>query len=469
LSLRVAALSGVLLALVLVPAAAAQAAPALSIKAAPAEIRFLRSATVSGSVHDAGQPLAGQAVDLEENPYPFHMWVHLASTVTGADGTYAFGVTPDRNTRYRAVVSGVRSPPVPVSVDELLKARVRALRLGRMHVSIRSAHPADLRWGGRRAYWLVGSRRRLALVARTRTRQSGGGVTRASASFFVPRGGRFRFLVCFSAPGGRALGPVAAHGRCRHRGFAQGRRTHKSITHFVGSGSAPVGYPRPARVAAAGRYLGRRAGRTGFAVIDSEGRPSGVNSHRTFVSASVVKAMLLVAYLRKLDRAGARLDAGSRAILHPMIHVSDNSAATAVWRRVGDPALYRLARAAGMTDFSIVGIWARAQISAADQARFFFEMDSLVPRRFRAYARGLLSGIVGFESWGIPRVARPHGWHVFFKGGWRGTGLGQLVHQAARLQRGPTRFGMAVMTDGDPSMGYGIGTIEGVTRRLLRR
>jgi hypothetical protein len=56
---------------------------------------------------------------------------------------------------------------------------------------------------------------------------------------------------------------------------------------------------------------------------------------------------------------------------------------------------------------------------------------------------------------------------VLFKGGWRSTHLGQLVHQAAQLDRGPTRFGMAVLTDGDPSMSYGIGTIEGVTRRLL--
>ena len=151
-----------------------------------------------------------------------------------------------------------------------------------------------------------------------------------------------------------------------------------------------------------------------------------------------------------------------------MIHVSDNNAATAVWLLVGDPRLRALARRAGMTDFSIRGIWANAQISAADQARYFFEMESLIPKQFRHFARHLLSHIAGYESWGIPAVARPRGWTVFFKGGWRGTGRGQLVHQIARLQRPRDRVAIAVMTDGDPSMGYGIETIQGVAARLLR-
>jgi hypothetical protein len=41
------------------------------------------------------------------------------------------------------------------------------------------------------------------------------------------------------------------------------------------------------------------------------------------------------------------------------------------------------------------------------------------------------------------------------------------VHQVARLERPDHSFAMAVMTDGDPSMGYGIGTIEGLTNVLL--
>jgi len=195
----------------------------------------------------------------------------------------------------------------------------------------------------------------------------------------------------------------------------------------------------------------------------------GSHVHRRFVSASVVKAMLLVAYLHKLHHEHRSLDSDSRSTLHSMIHVSDNDAATRVWSIVGDRRLRRLARRAGMKDFSIQGIWANAQISAGDQARFFYEMKRLLPHEFRHFANHLLSHIVSYESWGIPAVARPQGWRVFFKGGWRGTSRGQLVHQAARLQRRHLRIAMAVLTDGDPSMGYGINTIEGTAGRLLSR
>jgi hypothetical protein len=61
--------------------------------------------------------------------------------------------------------------------------------------------------------------------------------------------------------------------------------------------------------------------------------------------------MLLVAYLRRLDAIGRHsVDSYSNSFLYPMIHVSDNSAATQCWSIVGDPGLYAVARAAGMTD-----------------------------------------------------------------------------------------------------------------------
>jgi len=203
-------------------------------------------------------------------------------------------------------------------------------------------------------------------------------------------------------------------------------------------------------------------------VVDTEGRLSGVNVHWRFPTASVVKAMLLVAYLRRLHDMGQHyVDSTSNSFLYPMIHVSDNNAATRCWSIVGNGRLYALASAAGMTDFSVTGSWGTALLSPADQARYFFEMDSLIPPEFVGYARFLLSTIDPSQSWGIPAVARPRGYNVFFKGGWRATGLGQLVHQIARLEGHGRTFSIAVMTDGDPSMGYRIDTIQGVTGALL--
>jgi hypothetical protein len=119
-----------------------------------------------------------------------------------------------------------------------------------------------------------------------------------------------------------------------------------------------------------------------------------------------------------------------------------------------------------MTDFTPGVDWANELISSADMARFFYKMDSLIPRQFRSYARGLLAGVEPSESWGIPQVARPT-WSVFFKGGWRSTAVGQLVSQIARLEQRGRKIAIAVMTVGDPSMYYGEETIAGVTARLL--
>jgi hypothetical protein len=186
--------------------------------------------------------------------------------------------------------------------------------------------------------------------------------------------------------------------------------------------------------------------------------------HRRFSSASVVKAMLLVGYLRRLSERGAGLDASSRARLYPMIHVSDNQAASAVFAVVGQAGLRRVARRAAMTDFASSPIWGATRISAADQARFFYDQDRLVPRRFRRYVRGLLSGVAREQSWGVPAVARPR-YAVFFKGGW--NPVRGIVHQVARLERHGGRIAIALLQDGAPSMGYGEETIAGVTRRLL--
>jgi beta-lactamase class A len=226
--------------------------------------------------------------------------------------------------------------------------------------------------------------------------------------------------------------------------------------------------PRRAQVSAAHAFAQRRLGLVSFAVVDMSGRVRCHRCRRRYVSASLVKAMLLLAYLERLDAERRPLIAPDRALLEAMIRVSDNRAADAIYARVGDAGLYRLARQTGMRSFDVTGHWTNAQLTAADQALLFGRLCKLTPRHYRGYARALLSSVVRSQSWGMPQVAG-HRWRTYFKGGWRGTSLGELVHQAARLEHGERSVAIAVLTDGNPTRGYAIGTVRGIAERLLGR
>jgi hypothetical protein len=224
--------------------------------------------------------------------------------------------------------------------------------------------------------------------------------------------------------------------------------------------------PWSARVRQAAGYARGRQGSVSFALMDERGRIHGSNRRARYSSASLVKAMLLVAYLNHGGVRGHRLRAADRRLLGPMIRVSDNDAADAVYARVGVGGLVRLARRAGMRRFEPNPIWGGCQVTARDQARFFSRIESLTPRRHRRYALGLLRQIATIQRWGIPR-ATPRGWGVHFKGGWFKDPEGWRVHQAALLRQGRRRLAIAVLTAGSPSLGYGAATIQGVTARLL--
>ena len=216
-------------------------------------------------------------------------------------------------------------------------------------------------------------------------------------------------------------------------------------------------------IAAAAAWADSRAGAVTFAVrTEDRLRGRGLDVQRP--AASVVKAMLLVTYLRAArDRP---LHAGDRALLAPMVRRSDNATASQVRNLVGNAAVMRLADRVGMTRFAIASVWGLSRITARDQTRFFLHIDRFVPRRHRAYAMRLLRTVVPSQRWGLAQVV-PDGWRLYFKGGW-GSGTGAVDHQAGLLRRGRHRVAVAVLTVGNPSHAYGKATLRGVGRRLLR-
>jgi len=219
-------------------------------------------------------------------------------------------------------------------------------------------------------------------------------------------------------------------------------------------------------MAAAERYAEGRAGTINFAVVDEAGRRHGYDARAIAPSASVLKAMLLVAYLRRDDVRNRPLEQWERDLLAPMVRRSDNAAATRMVGLVGEARLSALARAAGMEHFRLHWpIWGQSEITPRGQALYFSRIDQLVPAAHRRYAMRLLATVIPAQRWGVGRV--PHtGWRLYFKGGW-GSGTGWVDHQVALLTRGDERVSVAILTFLDGSHPYGKETLRGVAQRLL--
>ncbi len=262
---------------------------------------------------------------------------------------------------------------------------------------------------------------------------------------------------------------MIARGSSRSRAERRLRRTGACTCLLVvlpwGSAQASAATWQPDVRAAIG-YARTRAGEVSFAVRTAQ-RQWGWRVTRTVPSASVLKAMLLVAYLDDPRVRDRPLRASDHRLIDPMIQRSDNEAATSVLEFVGASGVYGVARRAGMREFHLdPTIWGLSRIDAADQARFFLHIDREVVPRHRAAAMHLLATITPSKRWGIGRLRLP-GWRLYFKGGW-GAGTGEVEHQVVLLRHGAIRVSLAVLITSSPIHEYAKRTLQGLFERLLR-
>jgi hypothetical protein len=435
-------------------------AATVTLTVQPASTVLGGQTTVAGTIAQGSAPVPGATLMLRGDPYPYKDPRTLASTVSAADGSFRFAPLSLTLDTHLQVLAGGTAVAASQTIEAIVAPRpalaVHDLGPGRVRLSLRLAHAPGLHSPPVSAQWyLAAPGHGFQQAAVTSTSELPGAVTYATATVDPPTR-RFRYQVCLVPAWMGAMGPPRRAGACPSAGLLYSGQ---------GSGQPLPPFPSTAAVAAAASFLAARAGRTSFAVLDSSGRLSGLNVREHFETASVVKVMFLTAYLQRLAAAHRQLDSYDRSLLYPMIHESNNEDASAVLGIVGQGAVERVAREAGMQDYAPgVGWWAYSQTSAADQARFFAQLHSLIPARFYGYARELLSTIEPSQSWGVPPVARPD-WRVYFKTG--ALPSQGLFNEVALLQRGDVSFTLAVFTDGEPSMEYGEQTIAGVAQRLL--
>lgn len=218
------------------------------------------------------------------------------------------------------------------------------------------------------------------------------------------------------------------------------------------------------RVKAAKRVASKRQGSVSFSVRGG-GEKRSHGGRETYKSASVVKAMLLAAYLRRYDDRD--LTKRERRRLRMMTRRSDNETATWARDEVGNEGLERLADRVGMRCFATNPYsWGSTAICSRDMARLMKKLPELLPRRHRGWAMTQLRRIVRKQRWGIAEVSD---WRKYFKGGWHDFEPGNWrVHQIALLRSpGGQELAVAILSDGQPSKGYGIETVRRVANQLI--
>jgi hypothetical protein len=194
---------------------------------------------------------------------------------------------------------------------------------------------------------------------------------------------------------------------------------------------------------------------------------------RRFDSASVVKVTILGALLRKALEQHRYLTSAEVSLTTAMITRSDNNAASALWARVGRSSLQHFLNLARMTETVLGpgGYWGLTQITARDELtllRVLMTVNSVLDTPSRRYALGLMSRVIASQRWGVP-AGTPAGVIVHVKNGWlpRPT-YGWRIHSIGSFSGRGRDYMIVVLSENNPTMAYGIRTVENVARVIHR-
>jgi len=191
-----------------------------------------------------------------------------------------------------------------------------------------------------------------------------------------------------------------------------------------------------------------------------------------FPSASVVKVIILGTLLRELQARHQHIGPGQAALARIMITQSDNHAATVLWNDVGPARLQGFLTAAGMnhTVLDPDGFWGMTLVNAHDEMvllRLLVTPNKVLDRASRAYALRLMASVIPAQRWGVPAGA-PANVTVHVKNGWLPVPSLWVINSIGDFTQAAGAYSIAVLTRDNPSMAYGVDTVERVASPVNR-
>ncbi len=217
-------------------------------------------------------------------------------------------------------------------------------------------------------------------------------------------------------------------------------------------------------------YLAHRSGDVSAAAYDVD--TGATYLYRPQVreqTASIVKVDILATLLHQAQRRGRGLTAAEKALAQPMIEMSDNGDASALWNQEGGAnAVSAFDREVGMdeTTPNAAGYWGLTWTTASDQLALLRRV--MLPNRLldlgsRKYEYELMRHVVASQDWGVSAglaqraaVALKNGWLPLPSGDWQVNSIGSIVGSGRK-------YLIAVLTRKDPTEDYGISTIEQIS------
>jgi hypothetical protein len=192
-------------------------------------------------------------------------------------------------------------------------------------------------------------------------------------------------------------------------------------------------------------------------------------------TASIVKVEILMALLAK-DPAPLEPDVAAQA--RAMIENSDNDDAQALFDRIGDgPGLDSFGQRAGLIHTqSAMGVsggyaWGLTRTTPGDQLRLLeliVHRNDILTVQDRHYIRHLMRNVEADQRWGVTAGTSAHS-VVALKNGWLDLSYHDWQINSVGLVHGPHRdYLIGVMSTGDPSMTYGVDTVQEVSRIVWR-